>query len=91
MTRGPDLPFPAAGGGEALVNNRIHWFDGVDAKAQWDVDWYFVHDLGEPFAGWQNTKSVARMLEARTHFSTAFVDGLIYLSLVTGFVRHVML
>lgn len=66
--RGPDLPFPSAGGGAALVNNRIHWFGGLDPKAQCDVDRHFVHDLGEPTAGWQNITSVARMPNARTHF-----------------------
>ena len=31
--QGPGLPNPVAGGGAAVVNNKIYWFGGLDAQA----------------------------------------------------------
>ena len=39
----------------------------------------------------QATMLRERVSQARPHFSMAVVDGLIYLSVIMGFVRHVML
>jgi len=75
---GPKLPTPMAGGGAALVNNKIHVFGGVDTQAKCDVDLHFVYDLGMPAQGWKNMTSSARMPSGRNHFSTAVVDDIIY-------------
>lgn len=76
--RGPDLPMPMAAGGAALVNNKIHWFGGIDARARCDVNTHLVYDLGKPGAGWDNITSKAGMPSPRNHFSTATVGGIIY-------------
>ena len=76
--RGPDLPTPGAAGGAALVDNKIHWFGGLDVNASCDVDNHFVYDLKAPGAGWKNITSIARMPNPRNHFSTAVVNGIIY-------------
>ena len=76
--RGPDLPTPGAAGGAALVNNKVHWFGGIDPNARCDVGNHFVYDLGSPKSGWQNITSSAAMPSPRNHFSTAVVDGIIY-------------
>ncbi len=76
--RGPNLPVAGAAGGAALVNNRIHWFGGLDTNASCDVDRHVVYDLGKPGAGWQNISAKAGMPAPRNHFSTAVVDGIIY-------------
>ena len=76
--RGPDFPLPVAAGGAALVNNRIHWFGGLDPFASCDVNRHFVLDLSLPSAGWQNITEVAAMPVPRNHFSTAEMDGWIY-------------
>ena len=75
---GPKLPLPGAGGGAALVNNRIHWFGGLDPLARCDVDRHFMFDLDLPSAGWQDITAVAAMPLPRNHFSTVTLGGLIY-------------
>ena len=75
---GPKLPIPGAGGGAALVNNRIHWFGGLDPLARCDVDRHYLFDLDLPSAGWQNITAVAAMPLPRNHFSTVTLGGLIY-------------
>lgn len=77
--RGPELPIAGAAGGAALVNNKIHWIGGLDTKARCDVSTHLVYDLGSPNAGWKNITSSAPMPTPRNHFSTAVVDGTIYL------------
>lgn len=77
-TPGPTLPVPGAAGGAALVNNRIHWFGGLDTAAQCDVDHHFVFDLNDPSGGWQDISSIAPMPVPRNHFATVVLDGLIY-------------
>ena len=76
--RGPELPIPGAGGGAALVNNRIHWFGGLDTQARCDVPNHFVYNLQNPSAGWQNITAVAGMPSPRNHFSTIELGGKIY-------------
>jgi len=76
--RGPDLPMPSAAGGAALVNNKIHWIGGIDANARCDVANHFVYDLNAASTGWRNITSSAGMPSPRNHFSTAVVDGVIY-------------
>lgn len=76
--RGPDLPVPSAAGGAALVNNKIHWIGGIDADASCDVANHFVYDLDKPSAGWNNITATAGMPSPRNHFSTAAVNGIIY-------------
>jgi len=75
---GPALPTPGAAGGAALVNNKIHWFGGLDTHARCDVNSHFVYDLKKPAAGWKNITSKAAMPSPRNHFSTAVVGGIIY-------------
>ncbi len=76
--KGPKLPVPGAGGGAALVNNRIHWFGGLDPLARCDVDRHVVFDLDLPSAGWQDITGVAAMPLPRNHFSTVTAGGLVY-------------
>ena len=76
--RGPDLPVPVAAGGAALVNNKIHWIGGIDPNARCDVARHLTYDLGSPSAGWKDITSTAGMPSPRNHFSTAVVDGIIY-------------
>ncbi len=76
--RGPDMPTGVAAGGAALVNNKVHWFGGLDTKARCDVDNHYVYDLDKPASGWKNITSSAAMPSPRNHFSTAVVDGIIY-------------
>jgi len=75
---GPDLPTGVAGGGAALVNNKIHWFGGLDTKARCDVGNHYTYDLGKPAAGWKNITAQAGMPSPRNHFSTAVAGGIIY-------------
>jgi len=75
---GPQLPVPVAAGGAALINNRVHWFGGLDAKAQCDVSNHYVYDLGNPSEGWTDISSVAPMPVPRNHFATIVYGGLIY-------------
>ncbi len=75
---GPQLPIPGAAGGAALVNNKIHWFGGLDVNANCDVSNHFVYDLNMQSAGWQNITGVAAMPSPRNHFSTAVHNGIIY-------------
>jgi len=75
---GPALPVPGAAGGAALVNNRIHWFGGLDTVSQCDVDNHFLYDLNNPSDGWQDISSIAPMPVPRNHFATVVLDGLIY-------------
>ncbi len=77
-TAGPTLPVPGAAGGAALVNNRIHWFGGLDTVSQCDVDNHFVYDLNNALAGWQDISATAPMPVPRNHFATVVLDGLIY-------------
>lgn len=76
--RGPDMPKPVAAGGAALVNNKIHWFGGLDANARCDVNNHYVYDLNAAGKGWKDITSNAAMPSARNHFSTAVVNGIIY-------------
>ncbi len=76
--RGPDLPIGGAAGGAALVNNKVHWFGGLDIFARCDVRTHLVYDLESPSEGWQNITSDAGMPVPRNHFSTAVVDEVIY-------------
>lgn len=76
--RGPDLPVPGAAGGAALVNNKIHWIGGIDPQASCDVARHLVYDLGNRSAGWKNITASAGMPTPRNHFSTAAVNGIIY-------------
>lgn len=76
--RGPTMPKPVAAGGAALVNNKIHWFGGIDANAKCDVNDHFVYDLAAPGKGWQDMPASANMPTARNHFSTVVLNGLIY-------------
>lgn len=76
--RGPDLPTPGAAGGAALVDNKVHWFGGIDAAANCDVGRHLVHDLRSPASGWKDITAKAGMPSPRNHFSTAVVDGIIY-------------
>ena len=73
---GPNLPIPGAAGGAALVNNKIHWFGGIDRNANCDVDTHVVYDLDKPGQGWKNNN--ASLPVPRNHFSTAVVNGIIY-------------
>jgi Ca2+-binding RTX toxin-like protein len=77
-TSGPSLPQPVAAGGGALVNNKIHWFGGLDPQANCDTGNHFVYDLGQPSAGWQNITGYAAMPSPRNHFATAVLNGWIY-------------
>jgi len=77
-TQGPKLPRPVAAGGAALVNNRIHWFGGLDVNAQCDVANHYVYDLNNPNAGWKDLSGIAPMPIPRNHFATAVHAGLIY-------------
>ena len=76
--RGPALPTPFAGGGAALVNNRIHVFGGFDRNAGCDVDSHVVYDLSSPGSGWQDITTRAAMPMPRGHFATVVLDDLIY-------------
>jgi len=76
--RGPALPVAGAAGGAALVNNKVHWFGGLDTNASCDVNNHFVYDLGKPGAGWKDITAQAGMPTPRNHFSTAVVNGIIY-------------
>ena len=75
---GPNMPRPVAAGGTALVNNRIHWFGGLDANARCDVSNHYVYDLSAPSAGWQEITHQAAMPTPRNHFATVVLNGLIY-------------
>ena len=75
---GPDLPVRGAAGGAALVNNKVHWFGGLDTAARCDVGNHHVYDLDSPSSGWQDITSNAAMPSPRNHFSTVVVDGIIY-------------
>ncbi len=77
-SQGPQLPAPVAAGGAALVDNRIHWFGGLDANAQCDVANHYVYDLDNPSAGWSDISSIAPMPIPRNHFATVVHKGLIY-------------
>ena len=48
---GPVLPAPFAGGGAALIDNRIHLFGGLDDVARCDVNTHWVYDLNNPANG----------------------------------------
>lgn len=76
--RGPALPIAGAGGGAAVVNNRIHWFGGLDTQANCDVPNHFVYNLSNPSAGWQDITATAGMPSPRNHFSTIELGGKIY-------------
>ena len=76
--QGPTLPDPFAGGGAALVNNRVHVFGGVDDRARCDVPTHLVYDLANTRAGWTKLGTQADMPDARNHFSTVVLDKNIY-------------
>ena len=75
---GPKMPVPVAAGGAALVDNRIHWFGGLDPNAQCDVSNHYVYDLDNPSAGWSDISGIAPMPIPRNHFGTVVHEGLIY-------------
>ena len=77
-TAGPSMPQPVAAGGAALVNNKIHWFGGIDPQANCDVSNHYVYDLNQPWAGWRNITGFAAMPSPRNHFATAVLNGWIY-------------
>ena len=77
-TAGPGLPVPGAAGGAALINNKIHWFGGIDAQANCDTGNHFVYDLNQPSSGWQNITGFAAMPSPRNHFATTVFNGWIY-------------
>lgn len=77
-SQGPQLPVPVAAGGAALVDDRIHWFGGLDAWAQCDVANHYVYDLDNPSAGWTDISGIAPMPIPRNHFATVVHDDLIY-------------
>lgn len=77
-TPGPRLPQPGGGGGAALVNNKIHWFGGIDSEANCDVDSHFIYDLENTSAGWRDISNEAPMPVPRNHFSTVVLDERIY-------------
>ncbi len=76
--KGPKLPRPMAGGGAALVNNKIYMFGGVDAQAKCDVNFHYAYNLNSPNAGWKDLTASAGMPLARNHFSTVVLNNLIY-------------
>ena len=78
FSAGPPLPVPSAGGGAAVVNNRIHWFGGLDPQANCDVNNHYVLNLANQAAGWQDISSVAAMPSPRNHFATVELGGKIY-------------
>jgi len=61
-----------------LIDNRIHWFGGLDANASCDVDNHYVYDLDQPGQGWNDIPGIAPMPIPRNHFATVVLDGLIY-------------
>jgi len=75
---GPKLPLPFAGGGAAIVDDRIHVFGGLDPQARCDVDTHLFYDLDETNKGWQSLTKSAPFPMGRNHFSTVEKDGLIY-------------
>ena len=75
---GPSLPQPAAAGGAALINNKIHWFGGLDPQAKCDVGHHYFLDLNNLNIGWQNISGYASMPSPRNHFATAVFNGWIY-------------
>ena len=76
--KGPSLPKPMAGGGAAIVNNKLYTFGGVDAQAKCDVNYHYVLDLKAISVGWKNLTSSAAMPLARNHFSTVVLNNQIY-------------
>ena len=77
-TSGPTLPVAGAAGGAALVDNKVHWFGGLDTQARCDSGNHFVYDINQPAAGWQNISAVAAMPVPRNHFATTVLNGWIY-------------
>jgi N-acetylneuraminic acid mutarotase len=78
-SQGPDLPLARGAGGLALVNNRLHWFGGLD-RAEFvskDESDHWSIDLGRlsSDAVWEPR---AAMPEARNHFGTNVLNGKIY-------------
>jgi len=78
FSRGPDLPARVAGGGAALVDNKIHWIGGLDENASCDVMSHYVYDLDAPGQGWNDITNAAAFPTPRNHFSTAVHNGMIY-------------
>ena len=76
--QGPGLPNPVAGGGAAVVNNKIYWFGGLDAQARCDVGYHYVYDLNNQSQGWSDISATAAMPSPRNHFSTVVLNGYIY-------------
>lgn len=74
---GPGLPKPFAGGGAAVVNNRIHVFGGLDSQTRCDVDNHFIYDTTNT-DGFQDVTTTVPMPMARNHFSTVVFNNKIY-------------
>jgi len=76
-TRGPNLPRPFAGGGAALVGNKIHVFGGIDAQGRCDVNYHYTYDI-RGNNSWVDITSQAAMPLPRNHFSTVVANNKIY-------------
>jgi|GEM_PF-1474716 len=77
-SQGPSLPRPFAGGGAALVGQRLHVFGGLDHVARCDIDAHWVYDLARPQDGWQDLRGSSPFPNPRNHFATVERDGIIY-------------
>ena len=83
---GPVLPAPFAGGGAALIDNRIHLFGGLDEAARCDVNTHWMYDLDDQGSGWQDLTNTAPVPLPRNHFATAVLDKKIYM--IGGQIGH---
>ena len=77
-SKGPSLPKPFAGGGAALLGNKIHVVGGLDPTALCDVNHHFVYDTTRPAAGWQEITSRSALPQARNHFGTTSIGNKLY-------------
>jgi N-acetylneuraminic acid mutarotase len=80
---GPKSPKEFAGGGAAVVDNVLHYFGGMDARAQCRTNAHYTLSLRNPSEGWQTAEP---MPDARMHFSTVELNGKIYA--IGGQYRH---
>jgi N-acetylneuraminic acid mutarotase len=70
-----ELPQKLAAGGAALIGRELHWIGGSEASRVSDTGSHWVLNIDNPNAGWTE---LAPMPNPRHHFSTAVVDGKIY-------------
>ena len=75
---GPNLPFPAGGGGAGRLGNKVHYVGGFDPDARKDVDAHLVYDLDAPQLGWQDWSDRSPMPLQRNHFGAAALGGKLY-------------